>query len=417
MAEDYKDQVKQGVLDEDTFLRLTLAGPVRGRPSPWRKVVVRPVLLRNRRHLQFSYFDARQDTTKNYEGAEASERLDEILAIPFGSVHLQATTGDLRVQRTKGGKVLLHREKPSLGTGPELAHNVRKDLPLPAGKPDLFLQRIGIMNQQGVVSPPMQGKFSQINEFLKLLEHTGGLERPGDRPLEILDCGCGSSYLSLATYHYLNNIRGIPARLTGVDVNERLIEKSMEHGRVLGFDGICFRASAIGDFVPEEPPDIVIALHACNTATDDALAQGILNGTRLIMCAPCCHHELHEHLHAVEPFGPVFQHGILRQRLGDLLTDTFRALILRICGYKTDVVEFVSPEHTDRNLMIRAVHRAGIPTGQAIREYQELKSFWQVTPYLERLLQRAGRALPVSEAGTSHEPRTEELSPSASAVE
>jgi SAM-dependent methyltransferase len=300
---------------------------------------------------------------------------------------------------------------------PELTHNVRKDLPLPAGKPDPFLQRIGVMNQQGVVSPPMQSKLSQINEFLKLLEHTGGLDRTGARPLEILDCGCGSSYLSLATYHYLNNIRGIPARLTGIDVNERLIEKSTEHGRVLGFEGICFSASAISEFVPEAPPDIVIALHACNTATDDALALGILNRARLIMCAPCCHHELHAQLHAVEPFGPVFQHGILRQRLGDLLTDTFRALILRICGYKTDVVEFVSPEHTDRNLMIRAVHRAGIPTGQARREYQELKSFWQVTPYLERLLQRAGRALPVSEASTSHEPVYGEVLPPASAVE
>jgi hypothetical protein len=165
------------------------------------------------------------------------------------------------------------------------------------------------------------------------------------------------------------------------------------------------------------PPDIMIALHACNTATDDALAQGILNGARLIMCAPCCHHELHEQLHAVDPFGPVFQHGILRQRLGDLLTDTFRALILRIYGYKTDVVEFVSPEHTDRNLLIRAVHRAGIPTAQAIREYQELKSFWQVTPYLERLIERAGRALSLSETSTSHDPISGDVLPRTSAVE
>jgi SAM-dependent methyltransferase len=397
MTEEYLDQITEGVLDEETFLRLTLAGPVRGQASPWRKVVVRPVLVRNRRQLQFSYFDARQDTTKNHEGPVAAEQLAEILSIPFSSVHLQATTGDLRVQRTKSGKVQLHREKPSLGTAPELAHNTAKNLPLPAGKPDPFLQRIGIMNQQGVVSPPMQGKFSQINAFLTLLEHTGELERFGDGPVEILDCGCGSSYLSLATYHYLNNIRDIPARLTGIDTNQRLIEKSNQHGDALGFDRICFQTTAIADFVPETRPDIVIALHACNTATDDALAQGVLNQAQLIMCAPCCHHELHEQLHAVPPFGPVFQHGILRQRMGDLLTDTFRALILRICGYKTDVVEFVSPEHTDRNLMIRAVRQPAIPTRHAAREYQELKAFWGVTPYLERLLTRAGIRLPGTE--------------------
>lgn len=394
MAEEYQEQIIQGVLDEATFLRLTLAGPVRGQPCQWRKIVVRPVLVRNQRHLQFSYFDARQDTSKNYAGAEIATHLDEILAIPFGSVHLQATTGDLRLQRTKSGKLLFHREKPSLGAAPELAHNTAKDLPLPAGKPDPFLQRIGIMNQQGVVSPPMQGKFSQINEFLKLLEHTGELRQFGDRPIEILDCGCGSSYLSLATYHYLNNILGIPARLTGIDSNERLIQKSNQHSDELGFEHICFRTTVIADFVPETRPDIVVALHACNTATDDALLQGILNQARVILCAPCCHHELHEQLHAVAPFGPVFQQGILRQRMGDLLTDTFRALILRIYGYKTDVVEFVSPEHTDRNLMIRAVRREAIPTGRAMHEYQELKDFWKVTPYLERLLQRAGLDLP-----------------------
>lgn len=400
MIEDYQEQIKQGVLDEATFLRLTLAGPVRGQSSQWRKIVVRPVLVRNQRHLQFSYFDARQDTSKNYAGAEVIARLNEILAIPFGSVHLQATTGDTRIQRTKSGKLLFHHEKPSLGAAPVLAHNAAKDLPLPAGKPDPFLQRIGIMNQQGVVSPPMQGKFSQINEFLKLLEHTGELTQFGDRPVEILDCGCGSSYLSLATYHYLNNILDIPARLTGIDTNERLIEKSNQRGDELGFERICFRTTAIADFVPETRPDVVIALHACNTATDDALLQGIINQARLIMCAPCCHHELHEQLHAVDPFGPVFQQGILRQRMGDLLTDTFRALILRIYGYRTDVVEFVSPEHTDRNLIIRAVHREAIPTGQAMHEYQKLKDFWKVTPYLERLLLRAGMDFPPPAPGT-----------------
>ena len=133
-------------------------------------------------------------------------------------------------------------------------------------------------------------------------------------------------------------------------------------------------------------PDIVLALHACDTATDEALYQGIVHEARLILCAPCCHHHLQEQLHTVAPLEAMFHDGILKHRLGDILTDTFRALILRILGYRADVVEFVAPEHTDKNLLIRAVRRTQKNQAAAIKEYQALKRFWGVTPYLETLL-------------------------------
>jgi SAM-dependent methyltransferase len=395
--QDYRELIKQRVLDESSFVRLTLAGKVRGPTPQWQRIVVRPVQLKQGRHLQFSYFDQKQDTTKNYQGPEAEAKLDEILAIPFSSVHVQSTTGDLRVQLTKSGRAIIHRERGSAEPrAPDLAHNRTKDVPLPAGRPDPLLQEIGIMNQQGAVIASMQDKYTQINEFLKLLDHTGYLDQERKEPLHILDCGCGSAYLSMATYHYLNNIRGIRAELTGVDINQTLIDKSAQHGKALRFDDICFRTSTIADYVPPVEPDIVLALHACNTATDDAIMQGILHDAGLILVAPCCHHELHESLRATAPFEPIFQHGILRQRLGDILTDTFRALILRILGYKTDVVEFVSPEHTDRNLLIRAVRRGSEARPRHLQEYHALKSFWQVTPYLEQLLAQRGRPLPTS---------------------
>ena len=193
----------------------------------------------------------------------------------------------------------------------------------------------------------MQGKFAQINEFLKLLEHTGELDSFEKTPVNILDCGSGSSYLSFAVYHYLNDVRKIPARLVGIDVKEELIQKSNAHGAKVGFEHICFEKSAIIDYKPETPPDIVLALHACDTATDEAIAQGILNGSRLILCVPCCRHDLNEQItlqrsnpsagsgQAVATFQPVLHHGILKQRMADILTDAFRALILRIMGYKT----------------------------------------------------------------------------------
>jgi len=387
MAVEYKDQVKSMVLDEQVFVRLTMKGQARDAIMPWRQVIVRPVLIKNERFLQFSYFNQKQDITKNYRGSEASQKLDEILALPFNSIILRSTTEDLRVQITNKGKAILHRAKATVARRePPLAHNHSKKLLLPADKPDPFLQATAIMDEQGQVRPSMQGKFSQINEFLKLLEHTGELERFEKTPVNILDCGCGSAYLAFAAYHYLNNVRGIPAHLTGIDTNEILIQKDNRQSELLGFSNACFQKSAIIDYAPQEPPDIVLALHACDTATDEAIYQGIVSQSRLIMCAPCCHHNLNQQLRAVNPFTPVFHDGILKQRLSDILTDTFRALVLRIMGYKTDVVEFVSPEHTNKNLIIRAVRRTQRDRARYIQEYLDLKKYWGVTPYLETLL-------------------------------
>ncbi|HET9999482.1 MAG TPA: SAM-dependent methyltransferase [Ktedonobacteraceae bacterium] len=384
MNTDYKEQIKRIVLDEEQFVRLTMKGQIREPILPWRQVIVRPVRIKNERYLQFSYFTQKQDITKNYRNGEAGAKLDELLALPFHSIAAQSLSETLHVQFTKKGKAITRRA-PS-GEAPNLAHDQRKNLLLPADRPDAFLQATGIMDAQGKVRPTMQAKFTQINEFLKLLEHTDELQRFETTPVQILDCGCGSAYLAFAVYHYLNEVRHIPARLVGIDVNGALIQKDSRQSAQLGFSEACFQKSAIIDYAPETPPDIVLALHACDTATDEALFQGIRAGSRLILAAPCCHHHLHEQLHAVAPFAPVFQDGILKKRLADILTDTFRALILRIMGYKTDVVEFIAAEHTDKNLMIRAIHRLPPGNPEYIREYLALKSYWGVTPYLETLL-------------------------------
>ncbi len=390
-VDNYKEQIKRIVLDEGQFVRLTMKGQVREPLLPWRQVIARPVLIKNERYLQFSYFTQKQDITKNYRSSEAGAKLDELLALPFHAISAQSLSETLHVQFTKKGKAVVHRTASSEVSprNADLSHDQRKNLLLPADRPDAFLQATGIMDEQGKVRPAMQAKFTQINEFLKLLEHTGELQRFEAMPVQILDCGCGSAYLTFAVYHYLNTVRHIPARLAGVDINDALIQKDNEQSARLGFSGACFQRSAIIDYEPETPPDVVLALHACDTATDEAIFQGIRAQSRLILAAPCCHHHLHEQLHAVAPFAPVFQDGILKKRLADILTDTFRALILRIMGYKTDVVEFIAAEHSDKNLLIRAVRRQQpLSPGNSvhIQEYLDLKSYWDVTPYLETLL-------------------------------
>lgn len=383
--------IRRAALEDHSLVSLTLKARLY-ESLPYRKITIRPVELRGERYLQFSCLTDKQDITKNYRGDEAAEQLDQVLALPYGVIQFRSSKQNWDAQTTPQGKTVLHRvqTEQSKLSEPDTGHDRAKALPLPIGKPDAFLTQIGIMDAGGRIRPAMHAKFAQINEFLKLLDHTGELEKLKHSPVEILDCGCGSAYLSFAAYHYLNDVKHLPARLTGIDYNGKLIEKDNENAVSLGYADACFRESAILTYQPETPPDILLALHACDTATDEAIALGIRSRSSLILCAPCCHHEMRNQLDKLDSpalFDPMLRHGIMKQRFAELLTDSFRALVLRIMGYRTDVVEFVSPEHTDKNLMIRAIWR-GKPNNVAplLAEYDALKAYWGVTPTLETLL-------------------------------
>jgi SAM-dependent methyltransferase len=382
-------QVTDAVLGPD-FRRATFGGAVRGQtPSPWVRVVIRTVELRGQPHLQFSYFDAKKDTTKNYPPHAAHEPLAALLAVGFAGIHLTTRTEEIDIRTTKKGKILVGRRTVASPDHADMAHNRTKDVPLPEGRADRVLEVMGILTADGRVRPTMRAKYTQINEFLKQLLHVldaAGLRSLG-RPIDILDCGCGSSYLTIAVHHYLNDVLALPSRITGVDVNEEVIRKSVARSQRLGAGDLNFACEHIG--AVDSRADIVLALHACDTATDDAIAQAIRSEARLLLSVPCCHQNLNHRLKtegSAAVLRPVFRHGILRERTADIVTDAFRALVLRIMGYRTDVVEFVSAEHTARNLMIRAVR--GLPPGDAahVAEYLEMKRFWGVTPYVERLL-------------------------------
>ncbi len=372
------------------FRRATFAGVARAaNPAGWVRVVVRPVELRGGRFLQFAYYDARQSHTHNATSDEASARLDDVLAIGFSAVHLDSDTGETDVRVTKKGKVLIGR-RAAVGAAPaDASHNRIKDVPLPEGRADHLLETLGIMTADGRVRPTMRAKFAQVNEFLKHLDHKlddAGLRDLG-RPVEILDCGSGSGHLTLAAHHYLNDILGIPARVVGVDANPHVVEKSTAAAGQVGAEGAGFACTRIGAF--DAKPDVVLALHACDTATDDAIAQAVRSEARLLLSVPCCHQALNSTVKADGPAAvlrPVLRHGILQQRTADILTDALRALALRIMGYRTDVVEFISPEHTARNLMIRAVRGAPVGDAAFVSDYVEMRRFWGVTPYIEQAL-------------------------------
>ena len=383
--QNYQTELIERVFDAPTFVRLTLSGVVRDPNVPWKRIVVRPVQIKGERWTQISYFDQRKDTTKNFRDAEAAAQVREVVALPFGSITLETTAERVQIQRSKKGKIFINRAQPDRIAPPTLTHNRVKDLPLPSNTPDPFLEKIGIMSVDGVVKPSMQRKFTQINEFLRALDGTGELEKFDHTPLRILDCGCGSAYLTFATYHYLNNIRTIPATLVGIDGNPELVAKCRTHSGELGYDAMHFEQTRIEAWQPAQQPDIVLSLHACDTATDDALALAIQHDVRLILSVPCCHQYLNSKIEA-DVMRPILRHGIMRQRTADILTDSFRALILRILGYRTEIIEFVTLEQTSKNLMIRAVHGVDVGERSLVEEYVKLKAFWQVTPYLELLL-------------------------------
>jgi SAM-dependent methyltransferase len=399
MTEDYKSLVKQYILTAGTFVKATFSGRQKGHDLAWNQVIVRPVLIQEERQFQVSHFDDKQDVTKNFADAQVEDKLDELLSLPFKNITVQTTQQQFHVQITKKGQAIVHQHREAAPQrAPSLEHNRPKNLLLPADTPDPFLHTTGIMTQDGRVRANMQKKFRQINEFLQRIVETGELENLEKSPVQIIDCGCGSAQLTFAVYHYLNHVLNLPAALTGVDVNESLLKKQAELGQSLGWKNLHFAASPIVDYQPDVVPDIVLALHACDTATDEALAQAIKWQSYMIFAVPCCHHHLHRQLVKEKeppPFQPVLQHGVFKQRWGDMLTDTFRGLILQILGYRTDVVEFVSTEHTGKNLMIRAV-KTDKPAGQqAVQEYLALRDFWQVQPYLADLLANELAALGV----------------------
>ena len=395
MSEDYRAVVRAAVLAQDSFVRATFSGQQQGETLDWVRVTLRPVEVKGGKHIQFAYYDAKKCITKNYAGAELAVHLDSLLLLAFKNMHIASRSEEIQISIHKSGAARIHRNRVARAEeSVEVSHDRQKDLVLPEGRPDPYLQAIGFMTADGRIKADRQKKFRQINEFLKLIEQTGELSKFTNPTIEVVDCGCGNAYLTFAVYHYLNHVLGRPAHMAGVDVRGDLLAKHRETARSLGWEHLTFEECKIADFVPSGPPDITLALHACDTATDEALAQGILWESRLIISVPCCHHHLQEQISrqgSPELFRPVYRHGILGERQGDILTDSFRALILRIMGYQTEVLQFISPEHTAKNIMIRSVRSDSAVPAHFVEEYNKLKAYWNVTPYLEDLLGEALR--------------------------
>ncbi|MDP2859324.1 MAG: SAM-dependent methyltransferase [Bacillota bacterium] len=404
---DYRESVVAAILEDPGFIRATFAGA--GSTQQWKKLSIRPVTIRGDHHLQFVYFDGKKALTENHVIEPSRAKILEALSYGFANVHVQGSAGDLHVRITRKGRALAKHAKPSRpGEEPLLDHNLPKKYMLDVSRPDEFLAATGIMSADGRIKLTMQRKFHQVNEFLRVIEQVlpvlvdaaeGAAGSAGDsaavcsegatgtaqRPLRIVDCGSGTAHLTFAIYHYLHNVRGFAAEIIGIDTNPDVIESSRNLRDSLGWPQPQFANSRILDFDPKAPPDMVLSLHACDLATDEAIAKGILWRSRVILAAPCCQHELHRKLDA-PGMRAVLRHGLLRERLADIVTDAIRALVLRIMGYRTHVIEFVSPDSTTKNLMIRAELGLALGDSVFVQEYRDLCGFLHIKPAIETML-------------------------------
>jgi len=383
---EHVEEILAALKDPARLVRLTFSGPRDPHSVLWQRITVRPVEIGGARMLQAVRQGQRKEESFNFAPTEAAARLDDFLAMQFEHMDLQCADGDLHVRITRKGKALVSRGAPSAPGAPPARHDREKRYAFPADAQDPFLERMGILHR-GFVVGAMQDKFRQINHFLELLGHTRLFrDPPRDGIIRLVDCGCGKAFLTFAAYHYLKDLKGVAVSVTGVDANAEVIERAEEMRERLGLHEVRLVRSRFWDYEPPEPVNVVFSLHACDTATDEAIAQGVKWGADLIVCAPCCQHELHQRIVRPE-FRAVLRHGILRERLADTLTDALRAAALRVAGYQAEVIEFIDPEHTAKNLMIRAERAPNLPRVDAAAEYLRLRDFWRVQPSIEMLLE------------------------------
>jgi SAM-dependent methyltransferase len=388
------------LLDDQVLVRAVASGRARGQTPRWRRLEIRYVDLKAGRHLQVTGYDDTQAYTSNHPvGDDARNAVEDLLDEPFRNWHVDTATETHQVRVTKKLEAMVHTTPRPDGTaaaGTERSHDRRKPRLLPEDDP--VLRAVGISDERGRVKPSRQAKYRQVEEFLRMLGpavddalSSGRLRTPTTgEPLRVVDLGCGNAYLSFAGHRYLTAVRALDVHVLGVDVKAQSVEHNTAVADSLGISGsVRFVQGDIASATLDEPPDVVLALHACDTATDDALARAVEWDAPLVLAAPCCHHDVAAQLRTAPtpaPYSLLTRDGILRERFADTLTDAMRAAVLRLLGYRVDVVEFVESRHTPRNTLLRAVRTGTAPIDGARRELEDLTGTWAVHPRLAELL-------------------------------
>ena len=377
--EDIKELIEK-VIEKESIIYASFSGVKNKAEKTFNKVTIKKVIIQNEEKYQFEYFYDKNVEHKNLNNDETKTEINNLISEYFKQVLINTTKADYHILVNKKGKININQKKPTRKFE-EASHNRKKKYILNEGELTPFLIELGIMTKQGKIVNSKYDKFKQINRYLELVSDCiPYLDK--NKTIRIIDFGCGKAYLTFALYDYLVLKMGYNVEIVGLDLKENVIEFCSNLAQKLDFEDLRFEQGDIKGFDQFSNVDMVISLHACNTATDEALAKAVNWGAKVILAVPCCQHEFLKKIKN-EKMNPMMKFGIIKEKLASLLTDSVRANVLEIMGYRTQVLEFVDMEHTPKNIMIRAFFEDTQNTKKVVNEYKEFKNQWEVSPYIE----------------------------------
>jgi SAM-dependent methyltransferase len=373
-------------LEKNSIIKLIL-GKYRGSEDGLKNIEIKSVSIKSQDSLSFVYQYKTKDITKNFPAGEGIEAIRGLLGGDFKSAHLFSLTEDIQIEFSKRGKCMLSRSKATCGNTPDKKHNREKHRTIDQNRP--FLTPLGITNDEHQVIPSMSKKWKQINVFLEIFQQALlSSQLSKTQNINVVDFGSGKGYLTFAVYDFLRNSQGMDAQVTGIELREDLVRFCSNVAVKLEMDNLHFCQGDIKSYTPAKI-QVMIALHACDTATDLAIFTGISSGAEIIMCSPCCHKELRQQIIVPPVLKPMLRFGVHLGQEAEMLTDSLRALLLEAAGYETKVFEFISLEHTDKNKMILAVKGERSPDKKAktLSQINAIKDFYGIKEIqLEALL-------------------------------
>ena len=379
---DKLSQLLEEVLNEK-LLRMILSGSRDKQQAE--KITVRPIEKKGELVFQETLHRGTQVFHTSLCAADMKEELFNRMTKGFRQMELDSETLHATVLVGKKGTVTIKKRNQCLKQDKEaLSHNRKKNYVLEEGKPVEFLISLGVMTKEGKIINSRYDKFRQINRFLEFIEDIVP-QLPRGREITILDFGCGKSYLTFAIYHYLKVLKSYDVRIIGLDLKRDVIEKCSKMAQEFGYEKLTFLQGDIADYEGVGQVDMVVTLHACDTATDFALAKAVKWNAKVILSVPCCQHQMNNEMQC-ELLSPVFKYGIVKERMAALLTDGMRGALLEQQGYRTQLLEFIDMEHTPKNILIRGIYTG--ETGKGKEEYEKLRSFLGTAPLLEQLLKQ-----------------------------
>ena len=368
------DEIIRNSLLDGKFINGVFTTPRKKSENTFKKIVARPVILKGESIIQFEKFTDTKVIHNNLNYEDAAGEILDLIKNEYKNINIFTVYSDYQLLISKKGSIKIIEKAPTKQLISE-RHDKKKQYIINENEPCEFLALLGVMNENGQVYKKKYDKFKQINKFLEIVEDSlKDIEVNDD--FMIIDFGCGKAYLTFALYYYFYKIKKVNANIIGLDLKDDVINFCNEAAAKLKFNNLKFQYGDIKDFIYKWKVDMIVTLHACDNATDAALVKAVKWNTDIILSVPCCQHEFYNKIEN-KPLEPMFKHGLIRERVSSLVTDSLRGLFLETKGYKVQLLEFISMEHTPKNILIRAV-KTNRDIDKAQKEYDEFKKFWNL---------------------------------------